>query len=143
MATRKATVKRKAQRDLKRATTPVEAREIINELKEEIEPKAESFPKGKVPGITIGGTKVGYNYQDLCKMFPIVSFTPDETIPLNFQGVRVQAISGIEMHVPKCFKNIYDEHRRRLRETGAKLPENTGYFNLVELGAGGLPLEKE
>ncbi len=139
MATRKASVKRKALRDLKRATTPVEAQEIIEELKADIDPRAESF-EGRKPGVIVGGTKVGYTYPGLCEQFPIVTFTPEETIKLTFQGITVQAIAGMEMHVPQCFKELYDNHRKALRNVGGALP-NLGFYNLVELGIGALPPE--
>jgi len=141
MATRKASVKRKATRVLNRAETPVQAEEIIEELRKEIAPKAEAHPGENVPGITYGGTKKGYSYQNLLEMFPVVTFTPERTVGLTFQGVRVQAIGGTEMHVPSCFKKIYDESRRRQMEAQG-LTIDRGYITTVALGAGALPDEK-
>ncbi|KKL71581.1 hypothetical protein LCGC14_2093520 [marine sediment metagenome] len=99
--------KRKVKRAMKKITIPAEAREVAAELLRDAEIKVETTPTGRVPGLTIGATKTTYNYQDLVRMFPIVSFIPEETIPLTFQGVKVQAYVGIEMHVPKCFKDIF------------------------------------
>jgi len=141
MATRKASVKRKATRDLKRATTPIEAKEIIEELSKELESQADNFPKGgQIPGVTYGGNKAGYTYQHLCKMFPVVSFTPDETIPLTWNGVSVMAISGLEMHTPKCFKDLYDRHRQAVRESFREVRKLNPDL-IIDVGAGPLPSE--
>ena len=113
------------------------AQEIIK-AGEEIEKEEE---KGRVPGKTIKGYKVGYTYADLCKIFPIVSFTPEETVPLTWNGVTVQALEGIEMHVPQCYKTLYDNHRQALRLAGKSLP-NREFENMIALGAGGLEPEK-
>jgi hypothetical protein len=43
--------------------------------------------------------------------FPTVTFTPEETVPLTFNGVTVQAHAGVPMTVQKCFKEIYDKKR--------------------------------
>lgn len=134
---RKAIVKRVVQRDLRRASNAEEAQEIVAELEKEVEAKVQEFKGKRIPGTIVGGTKVAYNYSDLVAMFPIVSFIPQETIPLTFQGVQVYAISSVEMHVPKCFKDIYDRHVRE-KSRPNKLPE-MGYFNTIELGAGALP----
>ena len=138
MATRrKERVKRTISRELKHVS-PSEAQEIVTELKPELKAKAKSQPVERVPGLTIAGSKTTYTYRDLCEMFPIVSFIPEETIPLTFQGVSVQAIEGLEMHVPECYKRIYDNHRKALREAGKSLI-SMGYPTIIELGAWALP----
>jgi len=129
--------KRKVKRAMKKITIPAEAREVAAELLRDAEIKVETTPTGRVPGLTIGATKTTYNYQDLVRMFPIVSFIPEETIPLTFQGVKVQAYVGIEMHVPKCFKDIYDNHRKEKRQIQKTLKE----AGILDLGVGGLPPE--
>ena len=72
----------------------------------------------------------------MLKRFPIVDFVPDETIPLTWNGVKVQAHSGIEMHVPKPFYDLYNRHKREL------LPKKAPFGVLVELGAGALAPEE-
>ena len=139
---RKARVKKTVARELKRVTSPQEAQEIIEELQKEVAIAVETQPTKRVPGLTVGGTKTSYTFRDLCEMFPIVAFIPEETVGLTFQGIRVQALSGIELHAPSCFKKIYDNHRKAQREAGSKLPD-TGYVPLVELGAGALPPRSE
>ena len=71
----------------------------------------------------------------------IVAFIPEKTVPLLINGVRVQALAGIEMHVPKAFKDIYDRSGRASREpVGAHL-QQMGYDATVALGAGALEPE--
>ena len=130
-------IKRRIKQDLRRAKTPMAAKEVLDELVEETEVKIEAEPEGRKPGLTRGSSKTTYTYPDLCDMFPTVSFTPEETIPLTFQGVKVQAYDGIEMHVPRCFKTIYDHHRKELKQMKETLLE----AGLLDLGAGGLPPE--
>jgi len=143
---RKTRVKRAISQDVKRATSAEEAKEVLEEITQELESKvveeAEMKVTGRKPGVTVGGTKTTYTYRDLCEMFPIVKFTPEETIPLTFQGVRVQALANIEMHVPECFEKIYRQHRKTLSTAGRTLPQ-LGYENVVELGIGALPPENK
>lgn len=89
----------------------------------------------RMPGKIVMGTKTAWTFRDMCERFPIVSFIPDETIPLTWQGVRVQALSGIEMHVPRPFYELYNRHKAELR------PHKSPPGIVVELGAGGLPAE--
>ena len=139
---RKARVKKTIQRELKRATNVKEAQDIISELSAEVEKKVEEFTGKRIPGMTVGGSKVSYQWSDLMDMFPVVSFIPEETIPLTFQGVMVQALAGIEMHVPKCFKDIYDRHVRERRSAAKSIP-HLGYETTIALGAGALPPRTE
>ena len=131
---------RTATRALKRTESPEEAKEVLAEITAEVEQRILTHSEGRVPGQEVHGHKVAYNYQDLVKMFPIATFTPEETLPLTYQGVTVAALSGIEMHVPQCFKNIYDNHRRMQREVH-RLPDR-GYIPEIGLGAGALPPEQ-
>ena len=49
--------------------------------------------------------------RDLAKSgMQIVSFTPMETIPVVWNGLRCQLIAGEEITTYKCFKDVYDEH---------------------------------
>ena len=137
MAISKAKVKRRVKRETRRAMTPLEAKEAVAEVAQEmddgIKPAITSLESGRQPGSIIGDTKVIYTYNDLVRMFPIVDFVPEANVPLTFQGVKVQAYAGVEMHVPKCFKDIYDKSRRRnpemrreLRDMGIHIEEGAG-----------------
>jgi hypothetical protein len=138
MATSKAKVKRRITKDMKRAMTPRQAKEAITEIAQEIadedmKPELTSAAAKVPPGTVIGDTKVIYTFKDLEAMFPIVTFTPEVTIPLSFNGVRFQALEGRECHVPKCFKDIYDKVRKPRTEMRQEL---AGMGIRVEPGAG-------
>lgn len=140
--------KRKSSKELrKEALTPIE--EKIEEFVEETDTEAVSLlreylakhqkeqPTERIPGRTVRGIKTAWSYSDMVKRFPISSFVPEETIPLTWNGVTVQAYSGIEMHAPKPFYDLYREHRKRLGEGSKNLPD--GF--IIDLGAGALPPE--
>ena len=138
MPKRKNAVKRAVKRLTQQAMTSKEAIDVLDEVRDEVDAKAETegLHEGEV-GTIRHGNKVTPTYTSLCKQFPIVSFTPEETVPLNYQGVRFQALAGVECHVPKCFKDIYDNHRRlSARSRVNKELANMG-INIDE-GVGGL-----
>ena len=136
---KQARVKRTVKRVIGRARTAVEATEIIEEIKQELEPQVKEEASGeRVPGKIVHGMKTPWTYSDLCKVFPIVTFTPDESMPLTWGGVRVQALQDIEMHVPRCFRDIYLANKQGSRISAKTLPES-GFQSIVELGAGALP----
>ena len=137
---KKERVKRTVKRAVGRARTPEEAQEVIEAITQELQTQVEEEVSGRVPGKTVHGVKTPWTYSDLCKVFPIVSFTPDETIGLTFNGVRVQAIQDIAMHVPRCFMDIYLAHKTGSRISAKSLPDS-GFQTIVELGAGALPPE--
>jgi len=103
---------------------------LLSKLKEKYENEATGE---RVPGKTVKGVKTMWTYQDLCNRFSMVSFIPDETIPLTYNGVKVWAFAGIEMKVPKPFQNIYEQHKAELR------PRKPMDGITIDLGAGALP----
>ena len=44
-----------------------------------------------------------------------VTFTPNETIPVWYNGIRCQFIADEEITILKCFKDVYDERKRLLK----------------------------
>ena len=136
-------VKRRVKKALKRTVSPEVAQDILEELADTAEDSLidEEGALVRMPGKVVGGTKTTWTYQDLVKMFPIVTFLPDETILLTFNGVSVQAIANLEMHVPKCFLDIFQRHKRELQSSGKALPER-GYISEIGLGLGALPPEQ-
>jgi len=137
---RKRRVKKQVTRQLK-SVSPAEAARIADELKAEAEKVVEAQPTERVPGSTVQGVKVTYNMSDLKEIYGLCSFTPMETLPLNCQGVRLQAIAGVELvDVPICFKTIYENHMREQIAAGKMSHlEGMGFESTVELGAGALP----
>lgn len=141
MTVRAKRVKRKVERALKTIPNAQEAVAVVDEIVDKAEERVEQEPEQRVPGLAVGDTKTSYTYQDLCSMFPIVSFIPEETIPLTYNGVRVQALQGVEIHVPQCFKRLYDQHRRELRRKPSISDGGQGYVPIIGIGDGALPPE--
>ena len=136
MPRKKHMVKREIRRITSTAASAQEAAQAAHEVAEELDRKAVTEEAEKdTPGSIRGGFKKTATYSDLKKMFPMAKFTPEETIPLTFNGVRVQALAGYEMEVPQCFKDIYDKHRRapsatnELRKQGYVVDEGVGALN--------------
>lgn len=126
--------------------TPEEAQDVLSQAVEAEDKRIDELSKQGEPGSVINGEKVPTTYKYMVdhpeKYGPIVDFVPERTLPLFFNGVKVQAFAGLEMHVPKCFKDIYDRSGRELsRPLGGHLKES-GYDSLVALGAGALEPEK-
>lgn len=64
----------------------------------------------------LSATKKRWQWRDLAQ-FPQVTFTPNETIPVTWNGLMIVLQADLEMTVPEPFKQVYDEHKRAL-ETG-------------------------
>ena len=141
MRVKTARAKKQISRIIKRVPI-AEVDDLFQELEETVEQRTNTETLDNRPGKIIDGKKTIFTYQDLCNMFDIVSFTPERTVPLTFNGVKVQAYAGIEMHVPQCFKEIYDQSGRELRNAGKRLAENRGYTDTIALGAGALEPER-
>lgn len=115
-----------------------EAKQVIEEFVEQTIKEKEEAQAERVPGMTLHGVKTSWRRSDVDKAFPICSFIPDETIPVTYNGVRYQLLSGIECLVPTIIRDIYNDRRRRIRETD-KLLKSSNVF--IERGVGGLPQE--
>ena len=135
---RKKLTKRSVARDIKRIPDANEAMAVLDELKEEVGQRVIEQPTERVPGLTVGGTKTTWTYKDCEDKFPYVKFMAEETVPLTFQGVTVQAFAGFEMHVPECFKKIYDNHRKEARLASKDSYKEAGLRDLGPMVAGAL-----
>ncbi len=92
------------------------AKEIVEELENE-----DALPdEERRPGMVHKGVKIAYTMNDLKAMYPEFPFTPEENIPIIFQGVRVDLFEGKEVTLPKIFYDIYQEHRRNERLAGRR-----------------------
>ena len=116
--------------------------QIVKEVKAKIaelaEAVAEEVVTERIPGQVVHGLKTPWTYGDVDRAFPPCTIMPEETIPVTYNGVRYQLLSGVEMTVPTIIRDIYFEHRRRTRDAGKSLK---GMGIMVEAGAGGLPPE--
>lgn len=90
------------------------ARDVLEQLVE-LE-RTENQRGERTPGSIVAGRKTPTTMIDVKKMFPEVTFVPDESLPVSFNGVKVHLRSGEEITVPSIFKGIYDDHRRAMRQ---------------------------
>ena len=78
-------------------------------------------PTGKQPPGTIidrnklTARKVPWTLHSLLEVFGEVTFTPEETMPVNVNGVRVILEADKPFTGPACFKGVYDESRKARR----------------------------
>ena len=75
----------------------------------------------RLPGKLVNGQKTPWTYKDQERVYGICTFTPEETIPVTISGVTVQLIADVQITCPCCFRDIYLEHRRKMRQTGRSL----------------------
>ena len=138
---RTARAKKSIKRTLQRVPV-ADVKEVLEAAEQAVEERVEKeVVVERRPGMIIDGEKIPYTYKWMCDNFEIVSFIPEETIPLCWNGVRVQALTNIEMHVPKPFKEIYDNSRRERGRAPAAIKkefEDRGYKSMVDTGAGAL-----
>ena len=128
----------------------VEAKEALRELYEEVEGEIEERKKrtvGRQPGEIVDRGKPSehkepWNLADIEKAFPQITFTPEETIPVTFQGHTWYLQTDNTVTVPSVIKGIYDEHRRLNRRTPTVLITPGGDAVHVSPGVGALEPEK-
>jgi len=128
-------IKKQVRRSLSKVQSADEAQAIAEELTDEFKQVVETTPEEIKPGMTLNGNKVPFTYKYLCEIFPIVSFIPDMNIKFTYQGVPVQLYAGIECHIPKIYKDLYDRPRAINNDTNKTLRE---MGITPELGAGSL-----
>ena len=108
----------------------------------------EEFYGDKPPGTIVdlhkpNARKIPYTRAWLEKNYPMVSFIPDETVPVNWNGIKYQLISGEEINVPLPIKGIYDDTRRLQSRMGRnRFVTQTGDVISVSPGAGALEAEQ-
>jgi len=151
VSTRAKVARKQVARELKKLTKE-ETKAIVEDLSEEVEAKIANEPQGRRPGMTIGTDKVAWTVKDIRDLkdehgnqqFPDVTFIPERTIPLTWNGIRVQAIAGRELKVPKCFKDIYDRSIRvsiEAPQEDERALKERGYEAIARAGAGALEEE--
>jgi len=83
--------------------------------------------------------KVPWTYKDM-KQFPEVTFTPEETIKIIYNGLLYQLVADRETIVPSVIKGLYDDHRKAMRKQSDTIMTN---FGVVKVSAGAGALEPE
>jgi hypothetical protein len=129
----------RAEREVEQALRAVPAgvaAQVLEEAEDKVEQRAID-EKNTKPGQVVNGFKRAWTMKECEAAFPVKVFMPEETVPLTWNGLRVQAIAGVQMAVPECFYDIYVKHREALRKK-PELPDR-GMSNIVMLNAG--PLE--
>ena len=126
----------KKVKDAVRNLSIEEAQEVLDRAVREAESKPS--PSDRTPGLIINGMKVPYTRHDLDRIYGIVEFTPDDTIPVTVQGIRYQLFAGVTMSAPKIIQKTYEDYKRQLRK-GSDALRNLGVS--VDAGAGPLPPE--
>ena len=127
--------KRKVARSLK-GVDPEEAQQIAEDLAQAKETEIEDRQE-RYAGQVVGKFKVPFTLKDLEDKYPLVTFTPEETIRFTLNGVVRQFIAGYECTVPECFKILYDRRKQQMVRRGKQLPD-LGYVNMEQPGAGTL-----
>jgi hypothetical protein len=98
-----------------------EATEAVSELLQSVVEQKEAESGERVPGGTIRGSKIPWTRGDVERRFPKVTFVPEESIPVTFNGITYQLREGEDNTVPSCIKVIYDDHRKRERMIGRNM----------------------
>lgn len=92
--------------------------EAVSELLETVVEQKEAESGERKPGVTIRGSKVPWTRGDVERAFPKVTFVPEESLPVTFNGITYRLTEGEDNTVPSCIKVIYDDHRKRERAIG-------------------------
>lgn len=116
--------------------TRQEAKAVLHELVETVVQEQEAIGEERIPGQVVRGLKTPWTVRDIEARFPIVSFLPEETATITYNGVRYQFLADKEMHVPSIIRDTYLDSRRRTRAVGKEL---RALGIQVEAGVGGLP----
>jgi hypothetical protein len=62
--------------------------------------------------------RVPWTERDILDAYPMVVFTPIETIPVTFQGHTIQFYAMQEIKCPSIFMDIYKQHLEETRHQG-------------------------
>ena len=72
------------------------------------------------------GRKIGkqpWTMGEIEKVFSLIEYTPDETVPVTWNGVSIQCFAGVSQLMPTCFKDIMEDRKRRMRLIGKSLKD--------------------
>ena len=123
--------KRAVAQILERAENP---EEVLLAVAEDLEQAEVEATEPRVPGKVVHGQKTSWTLGDIEKIFPVVEFTPDDTVNITWNGVSKQLIAGVSQLMPTCFRDLYLETKRRTRAK-KDIVVSTGKIQ-VDIGAG-------
>lgn len=80
----------------------------------------QGLPPGSLVGTGVSERDIPWKLSDV-SVKPdgtkdMVTWTPNETLPIIYNGVMCQAIADVEMTTERAFYDVYTEHRRLIRE---------------------------
>ncbi len=122
---------RKTKAELQK-TAQIAVAELAEKVAEE-----QDANQDRIPGKVIRGVKTPWTVKDMDKAYGIVTFTPDETIPITVSGIKFQLFDGMEITCPGIVKVVYDDYRRRTKRIGSDLAGR----GIQHMGGGPLPPE--
>lgn len=133
----------------RRGRKPLLKTETKRQLTKEVEQalraatEAEEQIDANMPGVKLdrygaSARKVPYTLKYFETLYPMVTFTPEATVPVTINGVRLQFISGREVTVPEPFKGEYERWRRDIRGFSRPIAVDQGVVSVAP-GAGPLP----
>ena len=125
-------------KDVVARTDPEVAAEILMDAALKVSAEIKSTPLERQPGRVVHGLKTPWTHQDLVKAYGVMTFTPDDTMPITISGVIYQLIAGREMHVPKKVYDRYREVKQQQRDSINSFPKDRGFDTFVLPGAGAL-----
>ena len=108
-------------------------------LAEVIDEAVEEEVAERRPGMKIRGQKIPWSRRDVEEAFPPVTFIPDETIRVTWNGIVYQLIADQEVTVPSCIKTVYDDSKLRRRQSARGVRTDYGYSPVIGVG----PLDRE
>ena len=128
-------------KDALHRVTPEDAKIILAEQLKVSTQKAVELEEQK-PGQVIQGLKTPWHDKEAADIDGVIEFTPIETVPFTWNGIRYQFINGVSIAIPKT---VYEEYRRLrkegFRDSNRKQLPDLGYENLERPGFGALTSE--
>ncbi len=122
-------------------------RKPIGEIEQEVKEKVGELVQRQVddklaednnrPGMPVKGVgKVPWTMKEIEKVFPVVEYVPDETMPVTWNGVKIQCFAGVSQLMPSCFRDVMENRKRKMRRVNENV-RNLGIT--IQSGALGPP----
>ena len=108
--------------------------DAIQVIAEAIKTEVEEVQERR-PGMKIKGYKVPFTYDWVNKTFAKVTFIPDETVVITWQGLSWQLRENEEVTVPSIVKQEFDKHKKAIRNASKGVSTSYGYSPVIGVGA--------
>lgn len=119
------------------------AKALIDAAREEAEDELSDpiLKPGQRVGRGITAKKNRWSDGDIREIYPDVTFTPEETVPIGIFGRTWQLVADRECTVPQCVQGEYEKHRKKMRDGAKPLVTPYGVVD-CQPGVGGLAPER-